>query len=221
MKTEINYAITNFPTSEIYLDDIESVYALIKANFTKVELIIDGNILENWEEISAFDKKKVNNVKITGYTYNSGNDSSRIDFEVHPTTMTLYINDDQNLLLLGTRTKIEKIIESRRSPDFFKDNENKFGLLFVISVFIVGIFSSHFTDNIAYFSIVFVFFIIGSLSLYVVFFLKRKQNQIHLTHHYIEPNFFEKNRDQIILVIMSAVGGSFLTFLFNFFILKR
>jgi hypothetical protein len=220
MKTEISGIIKNFPASEIFLDDIESVYILIKDNFTKSDLIIDNNILENWEEISVFDKKKISQIKITGFTYTANEQSPHISLEVSPSQIRLYINNNQNLTLLGLYNKIGNILEQRKSPDFFKEHKNKFRILIFISVFIVGLLSSHLNDNIVFFSIFSVSFILGIFSIYAVFFAKEKQNQIHLTKQCIEPNFFEKNRDAIILVLLGAVVGAVLTFLFNFFILK-
>ena len=199
--------------SKLYLDEINDLLDIIQENGFKYKITINNFELESREEIEKFSEKKVEKFEIY---------ISEIRFHIEYEENKIIIFSDDSLKSQGMKTSFEK---------YLINNENKLQkFLNSFSVVLTGFILSFFSGVYSFFqfsnrkSISYIITIIGLLGSFIIInnvinsafykkliFLENKSNC---------KNFFVRQKDSIVLSLLSVIIGSLLTLLVELIIRK-
>ena len=199
--------------SKLYLDEINDLLDIIQENGFKYKITINNFELESREEIEKFSEKKVEKFEIY---------ISEIRFHIEYEKNEIIIFFDDSLKSQGMKTSFEK---------YLINNENKLQkFLNSFSVVLTGFILSFFSGVYSFFqfsnrkSISYIITIIGLLGSFIIInnvinsafykkliFLENKSNC---------KNFFVRQKDSIVLSLLSVIIGSLLTILVELIIRK-
>lgn len=199
--------------SKLYLDEINDLLDIIQENGFKYEITINNFELESREEIEKFSEKKVEKFEIY---------ISEIRFHIEYEKNKIIIFFDDSLKSQGMKTSFEK---------YLINNENKLQkFLNSFSVVLTGFILSFFLGVYSFFqfsnrkSISYIITIIGLLGSFIII-----NNIINSTFYkkliFLENksncrNFFVRQKDGIVLSLLSLIIGSLLTLLVELIIRK-
>jgi len=193
----------NFKPIKLFYDDIESLYDIFREQTDEIKIEADMYELENINEILSIKKRYFTNLKFSIY-------KPYMSLEFSNNSIRLYTSDDTPI----QRGLFEKLNSLLKKKERFPLSLLLNPILSIIPVAILG--GIFFIEDITLRSIVSFITIIwlASIMLYDMKF----HSMIIPIHKNSQPNFFQRNKDQIILVIISAVvGGLISTYLSKLF----
>lgn len=200
----------SLPPVKLFLKDINKIYEIFNTLNHSVQLETEDHILESIEELSNIDEEKINNIsyKIS---------EPYISLQMSKLSIFLYASSDDytskgifNELknyLFSKRRKLHNIIESPFIAGFFNGSFLAANLFYIISV-PLGL--------------------LATIALLLsIFYLKWVINQntnwhtiIYLRISNKELSFFQRKKDEIILIVISSILGAILGALFTYLITK-
>ncbi|MBL1243263.1 MAG: hypothetical protein COA39_002515 [Sulfurimonas sp.] len=189
----------SFKPMKIYYDDIEELYSIFKEHPEEVKIEADEFELDNLKEILKIKKDYFTNLKIYAHRPYVSLDFSKSDIR-------LYISDDSPLQR-GLYEKLNTVLQPKER--IFLSNIIKF-IDYMLSPIIFGL--SFLIDNIILRTII----QLGSAIWWILGFIYnfKLTSKIIPFRKLERPNFFQRNKDQMITSIVSAIiGGAIVLFL--------
>lgn len=199
--------------SKLYLDEINDLLDIIQENGFKYEITINNFELESREEIEKFSEKKVEKFEIY---------ISEIRFHIKYEKNEIIIFSDDSLKSQGMKTSFEKYLINNENK--LQKFLNSFSVVLTgfILIFFLGVYSFFQFSNRK--SISYIITIMGLLGSFIIInnvinsafykkliFLENKSNC---------RNFFVRQKDSIVLSLLSVIIGSLLTLLVELIIRK-
>ena len=190
----------------IFRDDIEEVLTLLTKKSLKIEIHDSKNIYENIDEVINLRGNKSKKIKIEGKD-NSSFESVTIDIEGN--RVWICSSGSENMYSFGFELK-----------DFFKSkvpwhykvfNPWIFGLLIIPAFYISNYYVDEKTNSILYHWVNGVCFIIDIILLLSIL-IRNNSYGLTLSRKH-EYGFLNRNKDKIIVAVITALLGSLLTLL--------
>lgn len=193
-----------YPILRMFIDDLEQIVSIFKENYKDFEIKADVYKLEDISELSKINKQEIKNFSINTYT-------PYISLDISESSVSLYIEDKDNLKLRGIFSKIDAILNRRIS--FLRILTSYWMQI----PFHVIIWLNLYLFPKEYYKTIRILLVILTLALLIIWFLWRqsislkKHSLIYLFNSQSKIGFFKRNKDKILLSIFSAVVGSILT----------
>ncbi|GAH84133.1 unnamed protein product, partial [marine sediment metagenome] len=164
------------------------------------ETIVDEYRLETISDISKIKKSKTTNFSINAH-------SPHISLDISKNSASLYISNEDDLKLLGMFSKIDGIISKRISLlSVFTIPWIQYPVQLILWIIFWKLPIERFTipESLfkASFLILIAIWILGGF-----WFNLRKYGLIYLSDSHSKLNFFQRNKDKIILLIIGAILG--------------
>ncbi|GAG74915.1 unnamed protein product [marine sediment metagenome] len=192
----------DYPVLRLYKDDLEKIETIFKENYEDYEIIIDEYRLENISDISKIKKRETTNFSIKAHF-------PYIHLDISKDSASLHISDEDDLKLLGMFSKIDEILSKRISLlSVFTIPWIYFSVQLILWIIFWGFPIERFNIPkllfMGSFLILIVIWVLGS------FWLKfKKHSLIYLSEDsHSKLNFFQRNKDKIIISIISAIIGA-------------
>jgi hypothetical protein len=193
----------SFKPVRLYLDDIEEIVTIIKEIDAQPKIQVEDFRLDNLEEMTSLKKDMLHEMNIS---------STRpyISLEMRPSWIRLYISEDK-AESRGIFEKIRTILVSRKRPfTWIIHNSFLYSVWCILALYGV-VWGVRLKSIIltASFAIIFILAIVFTIygindqfKRYTIIIPKYKQDS---------PNFIKRNRDKIIIAIISAIIGAVLS----------
>lgn len=215
MKRTYSTGFEDYKFSKLYLDEINDILNFIEENNYSYKIKINNFEIENRNEIKEFADKKIDYFEINIYEI-----YSKLKYERNNITLSF----DDSITSQGMKSFYETYLQKNENKFFkFLNSFNIVMLGYILCVISIVVFISSQTDNKIKINdnisnilgFVGPFLIINnSINSYCykkLIILKEKSSC---------NNFFKRQKDNIILSIISAIIGSFLTLLIELLIKK-
>lgn len=204
MRKVVNSYTLEVPPGIFYIEDILEIYSLLKDSTDKFDFFVDEYVLDDFDELYEFQQSKVKQI---GFISNEP--------EIHVTIsnwVTIYISDD-TYLSRGIAEKIGTIAKKRMKPFSIKSRTPSILVLIIIMLtFSIG-FPLLLTAN---YNLGYGFMVSGFTFFLAIYFLSMiRRSKIILSSRKEIPSFWKNNRDKIILLVLGAFLGGFVTKLFD------
>lgn len=187
---------------KIYYDDLVEIYEILKQAGDRIEIKTDEYELESIEEILSIKKPFITNLSITLY-------EPMVSITFTNRDIWLYAREDTPIQH-GLYEKIKTLLVKKQrilAPLFYS---NTLSGMFIGSSSLWWLF----TDNYKY--IGFIVFCIGLLWAY--FGYRSQFNFYSLIvpiHEMDKPNFFNRNKDQLFIALITTIFGAIITLVFK------
>lgn len=184
----------------LYKDDLEKIDTIFKENYKDYEIIVDEYKLDNISEISKIKKRETTDFSISAYP-------PYISLDISKKSAKLYISDEDDLKLCGIFSKIDNILRKRISlfsvftiPWIFYPVQ----IILLIILWVVPI--KRFNIPKSFMLSFFIFVVIWNFGAF--WFKLIKHSLIYLLEDsHSKLNFFQRNKDKVIISIISAIIG--------------
>lgn len=195
--------------AKLYLEDIEEIIEKLSSKSLNVKMYDNKNIYENINEV--IEQKGKNPIKLiiegkgTGIFQN---------INVHIEKNEIWVHSIGSELMYSYGIEINEFIKSKRVWYFYILNKN---LLFINSFFLFALFQlliDKSTKLLIFPWLIWVFIVLFSLLFFAII-VKYFWSSLSLVRRH-EYGFFRRNKDSIILTIISAIMGSLLTILIQY-----
>jgi|GEM_PF-5630443 len=198
-----------YPILRIFKQDLKEIADLFGKNS---EIIADEYKLNNISEIDNINKKEITNIK---FTMHEEAKNIYMYLELSERKATIFSRDDDDLYVLGIISKIDSILSKRinKKLDLLASN---WIVLPSILVYIIARYSIEFMEI----KIQTIIFSLFSFILYIAlaiwgYKVKTKKYSLIYLFDSPAPGFIERNKDNIILSIISAILGGIITTIFQ------
>lgn len=211
MKKLSRYRREDFSLVRLYLDDFYEIIESLKSECESVTIQADSYLLEDPKEVETLDKPIVRELNIR-------TSKPSLEVDLRPAIAWLHIYDDDTKAL-GLSKKIEDILTKSQSPIRFFIN----GWACVIFAFICGgavfVPISYVLKQkpVTYPYLILACLILGfvlavALPIVTLYFMDtRRQSLFLLERKSNRQGFLTRKKDELIIVIISAIVGSILT----------
>lgn len=186
----------DLPPTELYLEDIDELCQIIRGAAKNVRIEVPGYELESPDELAALSKQLPTKVL---HEFKIKAREPYIILEIYPHSSHLYISD-QTLELLGIQTKITEFMIQRRQTFWWAMNPWLVSFLAPIAIFAGAKFNK---------------WVFGATAIIVIaayWWTYRRTFRSHtiffLSSRKERDSFWMRNRDKIILAILSALIGA-------------
>jgi hypothetical protein len=189
-----------FNSMTLYYEDIETIYNIFKENSKRFEVVANGYEIEVIEDILQIKKPFFNDLKIQSF-------DPYISLDFRNSQIELYASEDTTLYL-GIVEKIKKVLkekESRLTPIL----RSRWSALLAGAALMPAFEKNLF--GIVGLSIAILWFFLGLWS------YASQPAKIIPQKKEIIPNFVARNKDKIILGILSSIGGMAMMYLAQYF----
>jgi len=218
MKEKAKRIEHKFKMPHLFLDDLETIENTIKKEFPQSKYKLETEELE-FENLSEIPK----NLSMTRNFYISVKNDSDLNVYFHQCCADISATYYDDAKTFGLFNKIVEIISKRERKLLYWWSElNPFmvGLLFISAQISVELLVHKKQKNAIFgclaIAIVFLAFICCWFVGYYIH--TRKFSIIEFVHKKEKPNFFKRNKDSIIIVIIGAILGSLFTLIAEFII---
>lgn len=199
MEKVANPLLKKYPIMRLYKSDLEKIFNLFKDQFPKLEIVADGFKLNDFSELSKINKQEIVEFKITGR-----DPYLQLDFSRY--SASIYLSDEDDIKLRGLADKIGDILSDRKSYLRFFANPWSPNLLTLIWIIFVYLSKTPFVFSLP------VFLLFVCLWLFWGFRIDtQKHSLIYLYDHSSASNFLKRNKDNILLSVLSALIGGIIT----------
>lgn len=206
----------SYPMIKLYKEDIEELTDLFMKNFNKIKIEANEYLLKDISEINNLNKDEIYDFSLSGYDEDSP--FYRIWLNITKRTINLYLMDRENIHYLGIVSKIDNIIEKRiRLSNIVNSRWIIYAFLFIFITF------SYLINKFIKINDKFSIAIIVPLLFILLLYLLDKMicyNIIFLKYYKDSPDFFKRNRDNIIVGIICAIIGTVIGGLLIYIITK-
>jgi hypothetical protein len=222
MKEKAKRIEHKFKMPHLFLDDLETIENTIKKEFPQSKYKLETKELE-FESLSEIPK----NLSMTRNFYISvRNDSesfySRIDVNFHQWDASISTDYYDDAKTFGLFNKIVEIISKRERKLLYwwlKLNPFMVGLLFISAQISVELLVHKKQKNAIFVWLLIAMLLASICCCFVEEYINtRKFSIIEFVHKKEKPNFFKRNKDSIIIVIIGAILGSLFTLIAEFII---
>ena len=189
---------------KLYLDDLTEIVEILKGACEEVCIQIEDVQLDDLDEISSLRKEVIFDISVRGY-------EPYVSVEMKPHTIHLYIQEDTPESR-GLLEKVKTVLLRCRRFTLFLDNAPYiFGTLLGFSI---GIFVILKERPMVFGILNLALFMAVVLSFKFVFNEKLKHYTTVVLKYKIEtPGFFKRNKDRILLALISASIGAIVTYI--------
>jgi len=179
----------------LFLQDIRAIAELFKKNCPKFEIVADEYKLTDICEIEDIQKEEI-------YYFKISSKNPEISLELTKNSAVLHLADSDNETLLGITKKIDNILNKRRSPWHILI---WLILLPALLLSVLG-FIVPFPEGMTFY----VSSIVSLVLFYAIshYIMNKKYSVIFLCKFTERPNFFKRNKDKIILLIVGTFIGA-------------
>ncbi|MCK4644187.1 hypothetical protein KAU32_11210 [bacterium] len=193
----------SFTLATIYLDDINNIIDLFEGEGIKYEIVINNNLLDDRNELDEFDNMQ--EIKITTrepYT----------SIDIDKDKVWLFSTED-TIIVQGLFSTIRKCFTKIKSPSMVKEVLEigfALGLIFIIKI--VTVDKSYFSKymNIAVFMVL---LLLGFSVVKSILSLGNGKVKIYAIKRKNKPNFWKKNKDLIVVGIITSTLAAIITFI--------
>lgn len=189
----------NFPITRLYIDDIKEIYSIFQTKTKKFEFVLGDYEIDDPSDIDKIPEKQLSKCSVQSY-----DPYVRINFRSFQ--IELYLSDIQNDTQIAIKELITRIIKKRKSKLNYLPGSH-FTFTFCSSIIgglLLGYLLKHYPDNIIYYSI-FAIILFSSLIIYPSYTQVKHHTIIYNSNYIDRASFINKNRDRIILLIISLV----------------
>lgn len=198
-----SFIFENFPPAELYIDDLEEFFRLIQSSSNRVELEVGNLRLNDPADFSALSKNfgggRLGSVRIKAKDI-------WFDFKLNSNGAQAYIASPTPLTL-GIIEKIRLIMERRKRSRWWHVRK----LSYVVSIVFVLLcfWPTHQPHHLKEWSFDWGFLVLSLLVwLWAGSFCKKNKVLIWATQKHLKKSFFERNGDQLLVNMMSALVGA-------------
>lgn len=216
MKKVENSTLTDsIPRTKLYLDDVEYVLSKLSSLNLNIEISDDDNVYDSLEELIQTKGLNPKLIKIFGKQKEQL--FGFILIRLSNLASTVHVQNDEKLLKIGY--EIEKYLTSRKRKKiyaFFNSQNAKLNIV-INSVLAVGVYIySTYVRKTAFNYIVWICIVLLWIFIFFLSELNPDSNtKIELDRKH-NLNFYEKNKDKIILALLGVAFGALVTFLINY-----
>jgi len=174
-----------------------------------IVIVADGFKLDDFSELNKIKKQEIVNFKITAY-------DPHLYVNLSESSATIYISDENDIRLRGLLEQIEGILSERRSPLRFIFGPWMLVVYAFLLLFLTiwpFIFKEYKTQG-----LILLFLIQLSAVLLLIWGRRtdtKKHSLIFLEDHSSAPTFFKRNKDSILLAILSGGIGGIITLIIS------
>lgn len=201
-----------YPILRIFKQDIKEIADIFKQNYEKIKIVADGYQLNDISEIDNIKKQEITDLEIScgGYSLESGYYTGLIlSFSQDSAYISVY--NDEDVKALGVASKIDTILSRRENKILNLLVSYWMFLVFnVIIWLVIWLFPSNENEILKPALLIFILLIVLFWMIWNWKVDTKKYSLIYL-YDSKAPGFFKRNRDNIILVIISAVAGGIIT----------
>jgi hypothetical protein len=198
-----------YPILRLYKSDLEEIFNLFKDNYQKIEIVADGFKLDDISELNKIKKQEIVDCKIFApdpYLY----------VEFLRISAIIYLSDEDDLTQRGLADKIGEILSRRKSPLRFLVTlwaEIPFLLIYFVLLFLI--------KDIKVAGITLLGFILF-ISLWGIwgYRVNTKKHSVIYLYDPSASGFFKRNKDNILISVISALMGGFITLLIAWLLKK-
>jgi hypothetical protein len=204
----------NYPIVRLYKSDLDKIFNLFKDNYPKIEIVADGFKLDDISELSKIKKQEIVDFEISAY-------NPRLSVDFSGNSASIYLSDEDDIKLRGLAAQIGDILSKRKSPLRFLASfwlEIPIGMIALLIYFnALSLIKDTKFQVMALLGFVLFMILFGILGHRIE---EKKHCLIYLYDRSSAPGFFKRNKDNILIIVISALIGSFLT-LVSAWLLKK
>jgi len=203
----------NYPILRLYKSDVEKIFNLFKDYCKTAEIVADGFKLDDFSELS-----KLNKQEIVGLTITAHDPLFFAEFSSY--SAKIFLSDQDNLEQRGLADKIGEILSQRKSPLRFLTYLWMNIPFFAVFAFYLLYLLPRIKDTKAQWII-----LLGIILFYILLYIcgmiiDTKKHSIIYLYDPSAFGFFKRNKDNILLVLLGAVAGGFITFIVTWILTK-
>lgn len=190
-----------YPMLRLFKQDIEQLLKVFQENCKKVEICAEGYKLDDICEMDKIKKEGIVNFSISGM-------DPHLSLDLSEHSARLYLSDEDDITLRGLESKIDLILSprKRRVLSFF----GSFWMILLLPAMLgLAIASFPFREYKVQGATLIIFIIL----LYVLSFKMpfKKYSLIYWADTSLAHGFFRKNKENILIAIISAFFGAVIT----------
>jgi len=185
---------------KLFLNDLEEIDAILKANSSSYKLTLDDYELESINEVREIDEKQdFHELKIQV-------SDPYISVEINKNGSHIYLLSEDEIMSIGITEKLKKILKNRRNTwkYFYRYTTYFFVIVSILSLELSPVYY----ENHKIILIGYAFWAFTILWCIVSFIFRNKNNIVFTSKKYHEiDNYFVRNKDQLINSIVSGFIG--------------
>jgi hypothetical protein len=200
----------DYGSLKIFRDDIEEIAGIITSGLEQKEgsegwnnklefkAYGDGFAIDNLSELEKFKGNYLRNLSFMVGLY-------RFHLDLAPKWATLSVDNSDDTILMGIATRIDAILQKRRRLLGYLRTDIGYSFLGVLVglFFFVPLFHNTYTSSPAFTILV----LIIILDMVCVWYLNSHVSTICLRHSHDESNFFVRNKDAILVNMVTTIFG--------------
>lgn len=187
---------------KLYLDDLKKIEAMLNEVSKDIKIESEGYEFSNIDELIQLQKESIETLCMKIY-------NPYLSIEFKKNEVWLYIADD-TALSRGIYEKIKDYLyKHKRNLSWVRKNSLYTSIILIGYSIISGFFIKYMGITFAKINLA---FMIG-MFLLVIYFSRAQFSLIYLVRRVEKPSFVERNKDRIILSIISAVFGGLVTWI--------
>ena len=198
--------LKNYPILRLYKSDLEKIFKLFKDHYPEIEIVADGFKLDDFSELSKINKQEIFDFEISAH-----NPFLSVDFSRN--SARIYLSDEDDIKLRGLADKIADILSERKSYLRFFANPWTPNLICLIGFILIFSLSKEVKTPLYLFPFYILF--IGLWYFWGIKIATKKHSLIYLYDYSSAPSFFKRNKDRILLAILSAAIGGIITLIIS------
>ena len=202
--------IKKYPILRLYKSDLEEIFNLLKGNYPEIEIVADGFKLDDFSELSKIDKKEIVDFKITADDPEEFLKTlALISVDFSRDSAVISLSDEDDIKQRGLAAQIGDILSHRKSCLRFFANPWTLSLLALIPIILILSLIKEVKTQLYSFPFLVLFIVL--LDFWAFKIDSRKHCLIYLYDRSSAPGFFKKNKDSILISVISALMGGIIT----------
>jgi hypothetical protein len=204
LKKSIN---KNLPRSRLFLADLRSIYDILKKHYENVIIQTSDYEISDFDQLKKIGSSEIHNMTFDCYVANSWSSKIRIYFRKNFATIQM---DEDTTLNRGILTEIEAVIDKRKQRITSILTNTNFLLCF--SLILIGTLFWLMSIDAAILVLCLAFLLFTNFA-YFYWLQENNYSVIALYERRERPSFLKRNKDRIIVAIISSVITAFLTYI--------
>ncbi len=205
----------DYPEIRLFLEDVNRLIDIFFRNFDVIEVVIDGYRILDYSKIAEIKKPFVTELTIEGKPDygKKDHDNRRMSLTLRYYKRTLYLSDEDDVILLGIASQIDDLLKKRMSKTRLLNYDWIPISICVLVDLLILLFSHyyHFPEAVLY-SLLFGLPALILLTWYVLHLrYHKKRVRIYLIDSNSRTGFFERKKDDLLVGLIGAIAGSILT----------
>ena len=199
-----------FYNVKMYLDDVEYILSLLENENLSITLENDTHQYDSLEEVCENMGEKVNSLEVKGEQKKDFH-YGFVSFEIDKDSRRIYCSNKE---LFGVFYAIEEFLSKKTKPILIVFSVFAWGLLLYLSLItrlIIGFKDQSFFGYPLFTSIIFTFTLLLLLSIYI----KITHRGVYLVRRHVSKNFFSRNKDKFILLIIGGIFTLFVNYILS------